>query len=134
MAKEIDLVVKGGRIVTPDAVSAGSVGIDNGKIVAIARDEICPPAKKTIDASGNYVLPGIVDPECHLGHACLLEKDLKSETRAAVATGVTTWGMQLATTVVRKTMTSVERAEDVPPWMKVFPILTELGDEHSMVD
>ncbi len=58
----------------------------------------------------------------------------KNETRAAVATGVTTWGMQLATTAVRKTLISAERAEDVPPWMNVFPILTELGDEHSMVD
>ena len=75
-----------------------------------------------------------MDPKCHLGHARLLEEDLKSETRAAVATGVTTWGMQLATTVVRKTLISAERAEDVPPWMNVFPILTELGDEHSMVD
>ncbi len=134
MANEIDLVVKGGMVVTPDTVSAGAIGIDDGKIVVIAKEELCPPAKKTIDASGKYILPGIVDPECHLGHAILLEEDLKSETRAAVATGVTTWGMQLATTVVRKTLISAERAEDVPPWMNVFPILTELGDEHSMVD
>jgi len=75
-----------------------------------------------------------VDPKCHLGHARLLEEDLKSETRAAVATGVTTWGMQLATAAARKTLISAERAEDVPPWMNVFPILTELGDEHSVVD
>ena len=46
--------------------------------------------------TGKYIIPGVVDPECHLGHAQLLEEDIKTETRAAVATGVTTWGMQLA--------------------------------------
>lgn len=134
MANEVDLVVKGGKIVTPDAVFAGSIAVENGKIVAIAEDKNCPPGKKTINAVGKYVIPGVVDPECHLGHARLLEEDIKSETRAAIATGVTTWGMQLSSTVVRKTITKFEKPEDVPPWLKVFPILTELGDKHSMVD
>lgn len=134
MANEVDLVVKGGKIVTPDAVFAGSIAIENGKIVAIAEDKNCPPGKQTINASGKYVIPGVVDPECHLGHARLLEEDIKSETRAAIATGVTTWGMQLSSTVVRKTITKFEKPEDIPPWLTVFPILTELGDKHSMVD
>lgn len=134
MANEVDLVVKGGKIVTPDAVFAGSIAIENGKIVAIAEDKNCPPGKKTINAGGKYVIPGVVDPECHLGHARLLEEDIKSETRAAIATGVTTWGMQLSSTVVRKTITKFEKPEDIPPWLEVFPILTELGDKHSMVD
>jgi dihydropyrimidinase/dihydroorotase len=134
MANEVDLVVKGGKIVTPDAVFAGSIAIENGKIVAIAEDKNCPPGRKTINAGGKYVIPGVVDPECHLGHARLLEEDIKSETRAAIATGVTTWGMQLASSVVRKKMTEFEKPEDIPPWLKVFPILTEVGDQHSMVD
>ena len=46
MAREIDLVVKGGTIVTPDGVSEGTGGITNGEIVAIAREESCPLAKK----------------------------------------------------------------------------------------
>ena len=46
MAKEIDLVVKNGMIVTPDGLSEGAVDINHGKIVAIAREESCPPAKK----------------------------------------------------------------------------------------
>lgn len=134
MANEVDLVVKGGKIVTPDAVFAGSIAVENGKIVAIAEDKNCPPGKKTINAGGKYVIPGVVDPECHLGHARLLEEDIKSETRAAIATGVTTWGMQLASSVVRKKITEFEKPGDIPPWLKVFPILTEVGDQHSMVD
>ncbi|MBI2360214.1 MAG: hypothetical protein HYV04_15170, partial [Deltaproteobacteria bacterium] len=111
MANEVDLVVKGGKIVTPDAVFAGSIAIENGKIVAIAEDKNCPPGKKTVNATGKYVMPGVVDPECHLGHARLLEEDLKSETKAAIATGVTTWGMQLSSTVVRKAITKFEKPE-----------------------
>ena len=134
MANEVDLVVKGGKIVTPDAIFDGSIAIENSKITAIAADKNCPPGKKTINVAGKYVIPGVVDPECHLGHAQLLEQDIKTETQAAVATGVTTWGMQLASTVVRKSITEFQRPEDVPPWLQVFPILTEVGDQHSMVD
>jgi dihydropyrimidinase/dihydroorotase len=134
MANEVDLVLKGGKIVTPDAVFAGSIAVENGKITAIAEDRNCPPAKKTIDVSGKYVIPGVVDPECHLGHAQLLEDDIKTETRAAVATGVTTWGMQLSSTVVRKSINEFQKPDDVPPWLRVFPLLTEIGDRHSMID
>jgi len=134
MANEVDLVVKGGRIVTADAVIAGDIAIDDEKIVAVVHEKLCPPAKQTIDASGKYVLPGIVDPECHLGVVRILEDDIKTETRAAAAAGVTTWGMQLSTTNVRKTLTEFNRPEDVPSWMKVLPVLKEVGDQHSTVD
>jgi len=134
MANEVDLVLKGGKIVTPDALFSGAIAIEKGKIAAIATEASCPPGRKTIDVGGKYVIPGVVDPECHLGHARLLEEDFKSETRAAMAAGVTTWGMQLSSTVIRKTMTTFERPDDVPPWLKVFPILPEVGDKHSMVD
>ncbi len=46
MAKEIDLVVKNGMIVTPGGVSKGAVDINHGKIVAIAREESYPAAIK----------------------------------------------------------------------------------------
>src|SRR5688500_8556663 len=134
MANEVEVVLKGGKIVTPEAIFDGSIAIENGKISAIAADKNCPPGKKTIDVTGKHVIPGVVDPECHLGHAQLLEQDIKTETQAAVATGVTTWGMQLGSTVVRRSITDFVKPDDVPPWLQVFPILTEVGDQYSMVD
>ena len=51
-----------------------------------------PEAKKTIDVAGKYVIPGCVDPEHH--PVPPVTESILTETRAAVATGVTTQGMQ----------------------------------------
>ena len=45
MANEVDLVLKGGKIVTPEAVFAGSIAIENGRITAIAEDKTARPGK-----------------------------------------------------------------------------------------
>ena len=60
----LDLVVRGGRIVTPDGVRAAELGIQHGKIVRIA-PEITEPAHATLEAAGRYVFPGIVDAHVH---------------------------------------------------------------------
>lgn len=59
-----DLVIEGGRIVTPDGIVTGDLAITDGKIQAIG-----PPvaeAARRIDASGAWVLPGGVDPHAHI--------------------------------------------------------------------
>jgi dihydroorotase-like cyclic amidohydrolase len=40
MANEVDLVVKGGKIVIPDAAFSRAITIERGKIVAIADEKI----------------------------------------------------------------------------------------------
>jgi allantoinase len=60
----LDLVVRGGRIVTPDGVRAAELGIQHGQIVRIA-PEITEPAHATLEAAGRYVFPGIVDAHVH---------------------------------------------------------------------
>lgn len=134
MANELDLVVTGGMVVNSGAVISADVVIDREKIVGVVDPRLSPPAKKTVNAAGKYVLPGIVDPECHLGVVRILEDDVRTETRAAAVSGVTTWGMQLSTTNVRKTLTSFTRPEDIPSWMDVMEVLKEVGDQHSMTD
>src|SRR5262249_50131272 len=64
---EFDLVITNGKLAIPPDIISSSLGIKGEKIVAIATDLGGFPAKKTIDAKGNYVLPGVVDPETHLG-------------------------------------------------------------------
>ena len=85
-ARSVDLVVKGGRVVTAtDAVDAG-VAIKGGRIVALAPDEWLPPADRIIDATGKLVFPGLID--CHL-HVGPEYDDWKVAAEAAARTGLT---------------------------------------------
>ncbi|HEX2767318.1 MAG TPA: amidohydrolase family protein [Candidatus Limnocylindria bacterium] len=89
-----DLKIVNARLVTPAGVQDGAVAVRDGVIVAIGDAADLPDARETIDARGRYVLPGIVDPEAHPGHSHPLRDVVPSESRAAVASGVTTWGIQ----------------------------------------
>jgi len=61
-----DLVVKNGSIVTPEATLQGGVAVAGGKIVAIGANDTLPEGKRTIDATGLHVLPGLIDSHVHL--------------------------------------------------------------------
>jgi dihydropyrimidinase len=60
----LDLIVSGGTAVTPAATEAAEIGIAGGKIVAIGAPGSLQSsgAARTIDASGQIVIPGGVDP------------------------------------------------------------------------
>ncbi|HWO40891.1 MAG TPA: amidohydrolase family protein [Candidatus Eisenbacteria bacterium] len=131
---EFDTVIRNGKLVIPPDVLASDIGIKGEKIAAIATDLSGFPAKKTIDARGNYVLPGAVDPETHLGVHRSLEDDFISETRAAVANGVTTWGMMLTSPTISRTFKPVKDPEDSVPFSQVMSLYEDMGDAHSMVD
>ena len=65
----VDTVVVGGRIVTSSQVYEASIAIDGEKIAAIGPENLLPTADKYIDASGMFVLPGLIDCHVHLdGH------------------------------------------------------------------
>jgi imidazolonepropionase-like amidohydrolase len=96
-----DLVFRNGLIVTPGGTIEGGVAILDGKIAAVGSDGFLPTADRHIDLAGKYLLPGAIDPECHLGSHRPLADDFQTETRAAAATGVTTWGMQLVSSRLR---------------------------------
>lgn len=70
----------------------GCVVIENGRIVEITtnRDSLSAPCNETINATGCYLLPGIIDDHVHFRDPGLTEKaDIFSESRAAAAGGVT---------------------------------------------
>ncbi len=67
--RHVDTVVVGGRIVTSSQVYEASIAIDGEKIAAIGPENLLPPADNYIDASGMFVLPGLIDCHVHLdGH------------------------------------------------------------------
>lgn len=132
--EKIDLLIKNAKVVTSIAVTEGAIGIKNGKIIGIYKDSYIPESKEVIDVKGNYVLPGLVDPEAHLGIHRPMKDDLISETRAALAGGVTTWGFQFTSPNIRWEYKKNKDPEDVKLYSEVFPVFKEMGEQFSMID
>ena len=84
----------GGTIVNEGKTFDGTLIIEDGKIGQIIPGNHIPEASfdETIDASGCFVLPGIIDDHVHFREPGLTEKaDIESESRAAAAGGVTSF-------------------------------------------
>ena len=87
----VDTVIKNGKIVTPYQIFEAGIAIDNGKIVAIAKAPRLPKAEETIDAKGNFLLPGVIDAHSHIYDPdYTYREDFITGTTAAAAGGVTT--------------------------------------------
>ena len=66
----LELLIRGGDVVTPEGVATCDVAIAGERIAAIAAPGAFPTqsAQRTIDASGRIVMPGGIDPHVHLKH------------------------------------------------------------------
>lgn len=87
----VDVVIKNGRVINAESEINADLVIDNGKFKAISEGLPLPDAKKTIDAGGNYVLPGVVDEHVHfqdMGRSMVA--DFSESSVAAAAGGMTT--------------------------------------------
>ncbi len=65
------LAITGGRVTTITAgeIDGGTVLIDGGKIVAVGQNIAVPADAETVDATGKYVMPGLIDAHTHVGIA-----------------------------------------------------------------
>jgi dihydropyrimidinase len=64
----LDLIIRGGQVVTPDGAAVQDVGIQGEQIAVIsAPGALNVEAQRTIDASGKIVLPGGIEPHTHIG-------------------------------------------------------------------
>ncbi len=93
-ADVVDLVVQGGTVVNRDASTPATVVVDGGQVLALLDPGAAVPrARRVVDAAGLLVLPGGVDPHCHIGqrlgeYAAL--DDYEQAGRAALWGGTTT--------------------------------------------
>jgi dihydropyrimidinase len=64
-----DLLITGGTVVLPETAEAADIGVSGGKIAAIGAPGslAAAGAARTVDAAGQIVIPGGVDPHIHCG-------------------------------------------------------------------
>ncbi|MCP4228529.1 MAG: dihydroorotase [bacterium] len=82
-----------GRIIDPASGldTVGNLLIEDGKITALGDDVRQPKKTETLDCTGNWIIPGIVDIHVHLSEPKRYDREtVKSFTEAAISGGVTT--------------------------------------------
>jgi dihydropyrimidinase len=68
----IDLIVRGGQVVTPQGVGAWDIAIEGERIAAVVASGVLPTGSaRVIDATGLVVVPGGIDPHTHLAHSIM---------------------------------------------------------------
>lgn len=88
-----DLLITGGKVVYPDRTLEAAVAVSGGKVEGIGPEESFPDATRRIDATGCFVIPGLIDPHVHLSSEVLGDvavDDYYSGTIAAALGGTTT--------------------------------------------
>ena len=95
----LDLILRGGQVVTPMRVAEMDVAVQSEKIVAVAEPGLLGlEAARTIDASGKMVIPGGIEPHAHAatpvpllwaGRSGVETQSPESASRAAAFGGTT---------------------------------------------
>jgi dihydropyrimidinase len=94
----LDLVIRGGRVITPQGVGSWDVGVQDGRIAVLGAPGMLPSeAARVIDATGLIVAPGGVEPHTHLAHGIMSHPESPSitlgpeeDTRGMACGGTTT--------------------------------------------
>ncbi|MFS4494246.1 dihydroorotase [Maribacter sp. 2308TA10-17] len=106
MAKQL---IKNATIVNENSIFEADVLLQGDRIQKIGKD-ISEGEAKIIDASGKYLLPGIIDDQVHFREPGLTHKgNIASESRAAIAGGITTFMEQPNT---NPQTTTIEKLEE----------------------
>ena len=88
---KVDLSIENGFFVIPKTgVFRGTLGIRDGRIIALLDSPQGVIARERIDAQGRYILPGLVEPHVHYGYRGNLAGHFFTETASAAIGGITT--------------------------------------------
>lgn len=91
MTNQFDLLITGAQVVVGTSVGPATIGVTDGRIAAILAAASRPSAARVVDATGRYLLPGLIDTHVHTRHPGIVEReDFRSGTAAAAAGGITT--------------------------------------------
>ncbi len=97
------ILIKNGLLVNENQQYVADIYIENGFIAEISKNGISRSADKTIDASGKWVVPGVIDDQVHFREPGLTHKaEIYTEAKAAVAGGTTSY-MEMPNTIPQAT-------------------------------
>ncbi|MFZ4634999.1 MAG: dihydroorotase [Saprospiraceae bacterium] len=86
-----DLLIRNALVVNRHRIEATDILVHEGRIVQMG-GQISGQARREVDATGHWVLPGIIDDQVHFREPGLTHKaTIYSESRAAVMGGVTSF-------------------------------------------
>ncbi|MBX6329018.1 MAG: amidohydrolase family protein [Pseudolabrys sp.] len=115
-----DLVIRNARVVRHDGEFHGGLAVKDGCIVSIGSDTALPEGVREIDAKERVLMPGLIDPHCHLGVAYPYPEDMRTETAAAAAGGVTTIILYIRNLK--------------PSYLPFYEERKTLGEQNAMID
>ena len=103
-------LISGATIINEGAQFIGNVLVENGRISKVSKNRIEANDATTINAEGLLLLPGVIDDQVHFREPGLTHKgDIASESRAAVAGGITSF-MEMPNT--KPATTTIELLEE----------------------
>ncbi|MEH6442915.1 MAG: dihydropyrimidinase [Oceanospirillaceae bacterium] len=88
----MSIVIRGGTVVTAEQTFSADVYCENGKIVAVGENLEVPSSAEVIDATGQYIMPGGIDPHTHMQlpfMGTVASEDFYTGTAAGLAGGNT---------------------------------------------
>jgi dihydropyrimidinase len=91
LENECDLLISGalGVVIPKVGTVQLDILVEDGKIKDLRKDTGNVSASKRINASGRYIIPGVIDPHSHYGVFTPIEQAARTETRSAAIGGIT---------------------------------------------
>lgn len=87
-----NFLIKNATVFNEGQSFVADVLVENDQIVAVQENLVAPNDAQIIDATGLWLLPGIIDDQVHFREPGLTHKgNIASESRAAVAGGITSY-------------------------------------------
>jgi dihydroorotase (multifunctional complex type) len=84
------LLIRGGRVVSSVAIRQADVRIRDGAVIEVAQN-LRPDGERLIDATGLYLLPGVIDAHSHQWEPGFASRpDFRDDTTSAAVGGITT--------------------------------------------
>ncbi len=130
------ILIKNARLVNEGKTSESDLYLENGRIVKIGpylsqRDS----ETSLIDAEGQYVIPGIIDDQVHFREPGLTHKaDIFTESRAAVAGGITSYIEQPNTVPPATTLAKLEEKYQIAAQKSLANYAFNLGGANDNLE